>query len=307
MIRLIDYKHEKAIQLENDYINVIVLPRLGGKIASYYHKAKSFEALYQNTSDQYGNPNIDSKFSEFTPSGFDDCFPTIEKGPGTYGDKLITYPDHGETWYSVFDYVINEDYIELTFNGSVLPYNLVKRISIKDYKLKLSYEITNRGTHIIDNFYTLHALFNCEEDMIINFPTSTKEVINVGPYERLGDIGTIHRYPKTTSINGEDFYLNKIQPASSFKYEKYYDINQVTSGHCSYTYPSHSLSVNIDYDPVKLPYIGFYVSQNEFAYNCAIEPSNGFYDSMDTAKANKKYHQLLPNDTFSFDLQFEFV
>ncbi len=46
----------------------------------------------------------------------------------------------------------------------------------------------------------------------------------------------------------------------------------------------------IQYDPLVHPYLGVWITKGGFKgeYNCALEPSNGFYDSLALAYENKK-------------------
>ncbi|PKM58337.1 MAG: hypothetical protein CVU98_01370 [Firmicutes bacterium HGW-Firmicutes-3] len=74
-IQACDYKNIKGFLLENSNISVVVLPELGGKIASFKYKEKDFELLFQNPNDKYLVDQVGSDFSEYDVSGFDDCFP----------------------------------------------------------------------------------------------------------------------------------------------------------------------------------------------------------------------------------------
>ena len=72
------FKKCHSINLENEVLRTIILPSMGGKVASIYRKDKDFELLYQNKEDVYRKPKIYDDFSEYDTSGFDDTFPTID-------------------------------------------------------------------------------------------------------------------------------------------------------------------------------------------------------------------------------------
>lgn len=59
------FKGTKSIIFENESIRVIVLPEVGGKVASFYHKPKDFELLFQNKENVYQKANIGSSFELF--------------------------------------------------------------------------------------------------------------------------------------------------------------------------------------------------------------------------------------------------
>ena len=96
MIEKTNFKGIEAIKLENNYLKVIIIPELGGKIASIYNIEKDFELLFQNKEDIYVKPKLYDAFEKFDASGFDDAFPTIDKCSVYINNKHIEYPDHGE-------------------------------------------------------------------------------------------------------------------------------------------------------------------------------------------------------------------
>ena len=51
------FKGIECIILENKTLKIVVLPSIGGKIASIYNKEKDFELLFQNKNNEYKHPN----------------------------------------------------------------------------------------------------------------------------------------------------------------------------------------------------------------------------------------------------------
>ncbi|QUI24489.1 DUF5107 domain-containing protein [Vallitalea pronyensis] len=303
-IRTCEFKGTKAIEMENDQIKVVILPEIGGKIASFYHKHKQFELLYQNKYDVYKKANTYDVFSEYDASGFDDCFPSIDAETVYYGDQEVKYPDHGEIWSAAFDYVIEDNHIKMAFTSTILPYQFEKVIRVEGYSLLIDYTITNHGNSILYGLWAMHCLIHCKEDMLIQFPENTKEIINVSPSTILGDVGTIHPYPMTETLKGEKYPLNKVCPKSANKCEKYYIKDQITEGTCGVFYPEDDVRYTVKFDKEKLPYIGFWITEGGFRgdYNCALEPTNGYYDSVKTAKTYDRLLALKPQQSVTFDI-----
>ena len=50
------WKNLEGIQLENEFLSVVVLPSLGGKIASIFEKKRRVELAAQNAGDFYRIP-----------------------------------------------------------------------------------------------------------------------------------------------------------------------------------------------------------------------------------------------------------
>jgi len=72
------FKGLNAVVIENNKLRIIVIPELGGKIASVIHKDKNFEFYFQHKEDIFLKPELYSNFAEFDVSGFDDCFPNVD-------------------------------------------------------------------------------------------------------------------------------------------------------------------------------------------------------------------------------------
>lgn len=305
MVEEVTFKGTKAIKLENDVLKVLVLPINGSKIASIYHKNKDFELLFQNKGDKYIKAKIYDDFSKFDASGFDDAFPTINECVARYDNKDVLYPDHGEIWSASFNYKIIGDTLKVWFDSAILPYRYEKKISTDREKLNIHYEITNNGEVAFPCIWAMHCLINCEEDMEVNFPYGTLSVVNVQKSKRLGDIGTVHSYPVTRDMNGIEYRLNKVLPSNSNNTEKYYVNGKVIDGCCSVYYPSKDVKCKIKFDKDKLPYLGFWVTEGGFRgdYNCAFEPTNGYYDSIKIAERNNKLFYLNGGSVLSFDIE----
>ncbi|MBA2132505.1 DUF5107 domain-containing protein [Capillibacterium thermochitinicola] len=304
MMKEIVFKGRTGILMENGVLRVIVLPELGGKVASIYHKEKGFEFLFQNKEDVYRKPSLYADFAQYDASGFDDCFPTIDSSIVKYKDQDVTYPDHGEIWSAEFNYFMNGQALFLSYTSKILPYTYQKDISLGDDTLHLNYAITNFGDEPIKCIWALHCLLNCYEDMEIIFPPSTTEVVNVSS-GLLGAEGTIHPFPVTRTVDGRSYRLDRVWPANSGICCKYYLSHRIENGICGVYYPASDLRLNIRYDPEVLPYLGFWVTAGGYRgdYNCALEPCNGFYDSIDKAERERKLYSLEPGTTLKFSVK----
>lgn len=302
------YKHVfkgiECIILENKTLKIVVLPSIGGKIASIYNKEKDFELLFQNKNNEYIHPKLNDNFAEFDASGFDDAFPTIDISEISYCGRKIIYPDHGEIWSSSLDYKLSDNDVELFVQSSILPYSYKKTISLNNENLNIVYHIENTGSEPFPCIWAMHCLVNCEENMELTFPKGTTEILNVQDSINLGKKNTSHQYPLTKDVSNQDYYLNKVYKKSCNNTEKYYVNGEVTEGKCSIYYPDHNILYCVKFDVDKMPYLGFWVTEGGFRgdYNCAFEPTNGFYDGIETAKNSKNLFYLSPDKPLDFTI-----
>ncbi|MCB2296101.1 hypothetical protein LGK95_21870 [Clostridium algoriphilum] len=91
--------------------------------------------------------------------------------------------------------------------------------------------------------------------MELIFPKATTGILNVHDSINLGKKNTIHQYPITKNISGQDYYLNKVGKKSYNNTEKYYVNGPVTEGQCSIYYPKHNILYSVNFDKDKMPYL----------------------------------------------------
>ncbi len=308
MITGIIFKGLDALKIENDKLSVIVIPELGGKIASVIKKNKNFEYYFQHKKEIFLKPKLNSNFAEFDASGFDDCFPTVDSCSVGINGKMLNYPDHGEVWSKVMTYEIAGNILKLSCISEILSYTYEKCITLEDETLLLNYKINNTGSESFPCIWTMHGLLNCEEDMEIFLPPGTESVANVQPGEIFGEPGKVYSYPLAVLKDGNIYHLNKIKPEDSHKTEKFYVNGDITIGECGVYYPSKDLNCKICFNPEELPYLGLWITEGGFRgdYNLALEPSNGFYDSIDIAAKNNKLKRLNSGDLLEFNCKIKF-
>lgn len=301
------YKGCKAVRLENEALRVIVLPSIGGKIASIFHKGKNFELLFQNEGSAYRKAGLYDTFETFDASGFDDAFPSIESGKVKLKNGTVPYPDHGEIWSKSFNCELREGSAILSAQSAILPYRYKKTVTLKGGRVCCGYEITNTGTEAFPCLWAMHCLIRCEEDMRLLFPAGTREVLNVRESTVLGKKDTLHPFPAVRLAGGREYRLDRVLPAGANTCEKYYVNGKVTEGLAGAYYPKEGCTYRIRFDKEKLPYLGFWVTQGGFRgdYNCALEPSNGFYDSIACARKRHSLFILKEKEKLAFDLAIE--
>ncbi len=288
-----------AVVLENNILKVTVLPRLGGKSASVFYKINDFELFPPVQNGVYKEPQEDTLFEDCDASGFDDAFPTIvgvnKESPGDEG----RYTDHGEIWRSSMKAKILQEYLELTYKSEKNGYFYKKDISLHGSSVIYQYSIQNVSREDFPCLWAMHGLARYEEDMELFYPEGVKSFLNTMDSPLLGKEGT--RYPARNQTY--DFYT--VPEASSLTMVKYYAEGKVSEGRCGYRYPGQNVQCEILYDEKKLPYLGFWLTAGGFRgdYNCAMEPSNGYYDGIGKARENGSLFVLKAGETLKFTIK----
>lgn len=290
------WKNMTGILLENEVLQVVVLPELGGKTVSIYHKSNSFELVAQNKNDSYNIPTSNAEFANYDASGLDDAFPTIDAAILDWNGKQLKYPDHGEVWREKFAYRIQDEVLNLKFKSEKFSYKYNKQIMLDGDSVIYKYKITNTKEETFPCLWAFHGLVRYEEDMQIYYPKGVKEYINVLESSELGGKGNIF------NIQNGDYDFSKVPNINSNTMVKYYVNGKVEQGCCGYIYPSQGMKCQILYDSRILPYLGMWITAGGFRgdYNCALEPTNGYYDNILIAKENGSLFMLNKNQPLEF-------
>jgi len=291
-----DWNGTDAVVLENEILRAVILPRLGGKTASLVLKENGFELAAPNTRGTYRHPERQSAFADFDASGLDDAFPTVDSS-ALFAEEGYHYTDHGEIWRSAFNASVVNGKLQMQYASAENPYVYTKTVSLADNRMLLEYEITNTGTADFPCIWTWHGLVRYEEGMRLLYPAGAYDILNVSRHEVLGAAKSIHSLQS-------DVYDFSTVPAGPDTSAEYFLQGRIDEGRCGYVYPSSGTACVISYDCTVFPYLCFWVTAGGFRgdYNCAFEPTNGFYDGIDIAQANNCLPILRPGETLAFTL-----
>ena len=286
-ITQIKWKGLYACCLENELLKAVFLPQCGGKTVSLVYKPADFEAAAQTYRPylQIKYPQI--PFDEGDASGFDEAFPTIIEAAG--GEKTDNgfYMDHGEIWRAPFEVQVCDERLEMFYESYSNAYVYRKTVWLEQNRLCFAIYIENLRERVFPCTWTFHGLMRYEEDMRLFYPDEVTRFLNVENSKELGMNGTFWQ-----TDAGYDF--TKVPPRVADTELKYYAAEPVREGRCGYIYPSQHVRCTLEYNADSLPYLGMWITAGKFRgdYNCAWEPSNGFYDGIETAVKNGKYTRL---------------
>jgi len=286
-----------SIVLENETLSISIYPEAGGKIHSFYHKNKKFELAAQNEHPGVPEqPNDTSEFGDYA-FGMDDTFPNIDEEMIVWNGKTLHYPNHGEIWKKQFDVKMQTSReLLLCWHSEQFQYDYEKHFCLEGNRLIIQYKIVNHGQEF-PCLWTWHGLLRYEEDMRFIYAKGIKQMRNVLDSKELGECG------KLRPTENDIYDFTKVPSKTSNTMIKYYANEAVTEGVCGVTYPTHQMCCTFRYDESILPYLGVWITAGglDGAYNCALEPSSGFYDSISTAKKENRLPILHKEETLNFE------
>lgn len=289
--------------LENDNLKIEFHPALGGKITSFYHKEKKFELAAQTGRKLNELPPASGGFGPYA-FGMDDAFPNIDAEHIAWNGRELVYPDHGEIWRAAFEATDrSKDSVSLRWKSPGFAYRYEKMLKLAQNALQIRYRITNESGSRLPCIWTWHGLMRYEEDMEVILPDGVTHCRNVLTGPVLGEAGTV--YP----LENERYDFTGVPKAATKSMVKFYAEHPVKQGRCGLRYPSQNMTCIMEYDEKILPYFGFWVTAGGLSgdHNCALEPTNGFYDSISAAQKNGKLPVLDTGEGMEFEVKITLV
>lgn len=294
--------------LENSLLRVTLHPWLGGKITNITEKSSGFQPVFQSGT-QLCRAQLFDAFEAYDTSGIDDAFPTVIEESVPWQGRLLHLPDHGEIWSSNLECRVQDETVSMDMDSKIQPVHYQKIVGLEENAVRITYRIHNMGEESCPCLWTFHGLFAYHPDMQILLPPEIQSVRHVTDSEYFGGADKLYSFPKAEMPDGSiwDFHrvlTPEISPSVKFWFE-----GKILRGNCGFQYPHLGRQVQIEYDSQKLPYLGLWIAAGGFKgeYNCALEPSNGYYDSVTQALSNHKCPVLAPGESLDFTIRIRIL
>ena len=300
-IRKGTYLRRRAVIMDNGTLSLVLLPALGFKMASLCYKPTGFESLFQPVARCYKKPTPGTRFEKYDTSGCDDMLPTIDAcaypGREYQGVRL---PDHGEVWARSWSVSISDDSVNGTVELNCLPMRFTRTVSFdSEHTVRFDYIAQNLGTKPLRFLWALHPLNVFKNDARLLLPKGSHRLLNVHEGSAPGYGGK--------EIDFGSSGLSVPYPIGRGHSCKFYVNNPLKLGHTGLYYQQDKLALIYRFDPVKLPYLGVWINTGGFKneLNIAIEPSNGFYDSLERAVSNNTAPAIPPGADIRWSLKID--
>ena len=294
------------IELENEELKVCFDPDFGCKIHSFFLKKAGFELAAKNEgSTSYFSDTRTVSFGDYA-FGMDDAFPSIDKETLTIDGKKYEYPDHGMVWNHPFKVIdVQRNSAECSFYDEEYALFYKKKLSLNGDTLSVFIEIDYEGEKPFPCIWTFHGLIQYEDGIKITLPKGSDRLINVLNHEVFGKEGKILTSDEVKMVT------SKLPKKDSGDMVKYYVDGPVKEGECRVTYTTKGVEYILTYDAKTLPFLGVWITAGglDGANNMALEPSDGFYDSISNAEKNKAVSVLKPGEKrlINFDIRLRRV
>jgi len=291
-----------ALALEGESLRVIIVPDLGAKIVSLYDQLHGREWLVPSIREVkqtiYG-----AVFTDQDMSGWDEMLPTIIACEWD-GAQL---PDHGEVWSIPWKLESMESCLTLSVEGISFPYHFVRSaLLVAPDTLELRYSLTNTGQKELPYMWTAHPQFLVDEHTRIIFPTEVTQVVNVIDDDPVwGKAGELVSWPEAISGTGQVWQLDRVRSVENHTCRKIYTLPQQSVSWAALVDEHLGCQLRLEWSSDFAPYLGLWIDEGTYntAPVAALEPSNGYYDSLERAVQNQMIPWLKPGQEVIWAMQ----
>ena len=302
-----------AWQVTDGTLEVVIVPRLGGKIAQLTDLRTGREWLH-GASTSPPEPEYGGSFVDHGPSGWDEMIPTIDPCRYPVGGRWATrwLPDHGEAWmlpWQVISQGPGSSALTLRVEGRVLPYQLTRTTElVGPGKLLLRYRLVNLADEPFACLWAAHPLFRVDEGCRVELPAHVRRVINVRGDPEWGPPDEPIGFPVGVAADGRRVDLGSVAPAPTGRCRKHYLPPDVVAPWSRLRHVDGA-SLTMHVDPAAVPYLGVWVDEGVRGDRpmIALEPATGYYDALDRAHRLGRFTWLEPRAprTWWLDVEIE--
>ncbi|SDX96474.1 hypothetical protein [Paenibacillus sp. CF384] len=300
------YQDWPAVLMESTALRITIIPELGGKIVSLENVLTGKEWIVGTGARPLAKVEHGSDFLAADMSGWDECFPTV--AACTYPLEGANFgqlmPDHGDVWSIPWEVSFEEqDALVCKVVGRALPYELTRTIRFEsDQQLRFEYTVRNLSSETLAAFWLAHPQFVATANTRIMLPGATKQVRCVYGGGLLQQ-GELYDWPETV-MDGSKLRLDTIGPSSAKDARKFYIDGAVDEGWTGLYEQDSEDYLKLEWDAESVPYLGIWIDEglcNEQAV-CALEPCNGYYDSLTEAVGRDKLLRIAPHSESEWHL-----
>lgn len=305
-----------GITLQNDRLQVHILPEEGGRITSFLDVASSVEFLLQPSEPYRWPKSLDQwdRFEKSACAGIDDCLPSVGAcGPETPGGPI---PDHGDFWRLRWNVVSTSksESVSMAATGYSRPLLFEKQLILHDSSLEIRYRVRNMTDAPVPFLYALHPLFAIDPgDRIVLPPEVSTVRVESSRLGRLGVADSVIDWPKP-DVASSALDLSRTEAITARTAEMLYTV-RLRAGCCGLYRAQSGQGIAVRFDTKQLPYLGLWLCYGGWPedaalprqYAVAFEPTVAPQGTLAAALKHDQAPAIAAHACFEFSIVLELI
>jgi hypothetical protein len=280
--------HIDTLTLQNDLLQVKILPEFGGKIISL-SSLRTGEEFILPPLKEYRHASSTADFSEHDGGGFDECLPSVSSCESVEDEPAV--PDHGDLWRVMWHIDSQRDGLVLHADALSRPLRLTRRATLKGSSLILDYDLYNLSDEPTNWLWSAHPLLRVDAGDHVVLPDEVNQVTVEYTSAGLFESNTSIIWPTARSTSGVMTDLSKVAEKDGATAHKLFARMNKAGWGALYRHRIGQGLV-IRFDPTALPYLGIWICLGAWPetgkkqYTVALEPTTSNSDSLASAQGN---------------------
>ncbi len=295
----------EAIEMENEWLRLVVLPQAGAKVWQIHYKPLAADLLWNHPSLGPSRQALYASYDDTWSGGWDELFPNDE------GGELLGYnlPDHGELWTGEWQAEqVDADGGQglcLRYTTPVSHFLVEKTLVLRPSSavLEVKYKLTNQGKKEFPFLFKLHPAFAVSADHRIDFPAMMvrREPEFAGTLEAAP---MVFRWPDA-QVGDSILDLRQVPDERSGAVHFFYG-TELDSGWCGMTNRATRLAAGLRFDPEVFSTCWLFATHGGWRdLNVAVlEPATGYPYNMRAMIDGGHARWLAPEETLETSVLF---
>jgi galactose mutarotase-like enzyme len=323
------YQHERspggldAIRLQNDRLDLAIVPQAGGKIVDLIDRCSGRNWLWKNPHIPVSVAQRDSDFGkELDSGGWDEVLLAIKPGRiRTASQNIAAIPDHGDLLagaWSIEDLRIeaNNDLVcDMATTGRSARYRFERQLRIPNDRsvVDLSYCLRNESDEALPGYWCAHPLLAIGPDSVIEIAGNMPLRAEDAETRLRSSAHSEQRWPSLVLHDGasQDLARSFASDAAPAAFAGKIFVRSPENGVASVVLADGS-RLTFRFDPEELPWLGLWINNGAWSgcgsapyTNLGIEPTTSPYDCVNEAIENDAVPWLAPGAERRWSLQLE--
>jgi hypothetical protein len=300
----------QTLSLQNNFLQVRILPAFGGKITSL-RSALTGEEFLLPSLQGYHRVSSAANYDESDGGGLDECLPSVASCESIAGEAPV--PDHGDLWRISWNVESDDEAIVLRADATSRPLRLTRRATLQESSLVLEYELFNLSDSPTTWLWSAHPLLRVDAGDRMVLPSEIEEVTVEYSAADLVMRNSSIAWPRVESSLGGVVDLSRVGENDGRTAHKLF-ASMGRSGWGALYREKVGQGVVVRFDPSTLPFLGLWICAGawpakgaEKQYTVALEPTTSNVDSLASAERNGTARNLGARERCQWKLEIQLV
>lgn len=281
------YNGLQVVRIENEHLQIDILPEAGGKIYNFIHKPSDRNLLWHSPRILPSRVPYGAGFDNNWSGGWDELFPNDVPTPAESGE---IFPDHGEIWCQPCEWEVVEASPErasvcLTSYPRVLTARFEKTISLsRDESIcRTHYRISNTGRLPILFIWDIHPAMVISPVTRLDLP-ATNGLVDPWREDRFAG-GSHYAWPFAETRQGEKVDMRSVEPPESGMADLHY-LPDIEAGWFAVTDTQKQVGFGMSFPVEVLPHLWLFRTFGGWRglYTLIVEVCSGYPNDLSVAR-----------------------